>query len=92
MESRKRVLMNLSAEQKWRGRHRELTCGHSGGSGGRGRMERALIYVQTVSGNLLHEAGSSNPEFCDNLEGRGIKRCLLLGRKAMTNLDSILKS
>ena len=47
---------------------------------------------KTVSGNLLHDAGSSNPEFCDNLEGWEIKRCLLLGRKAMTNLDSILKS
>ena len=25
-------------------------------------------------------------------KGHGIKRCLLLGRKVMTNLDSILKS
>jgi len=28
MESRKMVLMNLFAEQKWRHRHREQTCGH----------------------------------------------------------------
>ena len=27
MESRKMVLMNLSAEQQWRHRHREETCG-----------------------------------------------------------------
>ena len=26
------------------------------------------------------------------IEGHDIKRCLLLGRKVMTNLDSILKS
>ena len=31
MESRKTVLMNLSAKQQWRHRHREQTCGHSGG-------------------------------------------------------------
>ena len=31
MESRKKVLMNLFAEQQWRRRHREETCGDSGG-------------------------------------------------------------
>ena len=34
--------------------------------------------------------GSKITADCDC--GHGIKRCLLLGRKAMTNLDSILKS
>ena len=34
MESRKIILMNLSAGQKYRLRHRERTCGHSGGRRG----------------------------------------------------------
>ena len=34
--------------------------------------------------------GSKITEHCDR--SHEIKRCLLLGRKAMTNLDSILKS
>ena len=37
----------------------------------------------TFLGSKITEDGDSNHE---------IKRCLLLGRKAMTNLDSILKS
>ena len=45
-------------------------------------MFRSMIPVTIVDGLLL---GSS---FNDS----SIKRCLLLGRKAMTNLDSILKS
>ena len=33
------------------------------------------------------------PTLCDPIDGsHEIKRCLLLGRKVMTNLDSILKS
>ena len=28
------VLMSLSAGQQWRCRHRDRTCGHSGGGGG----------------------------------------------------------
>ena len=34
MGSRKMVLMNLSAGQQWRHRHREQTDGHGGGEGG----------------------------------------------------------
>jgi len=34
VECRKMVLMNLSAGQQWRCRHREQTCGHSGGMRG----------------------------------------------------------
>ena len=34
VESRKKVLMNLSTGQQWRCRHREQTCGHSGGRRG----------------------------------------------------------
>ena len=34
MESTKLVLMNLSAGQQWRCRHREQTCGHTGGRRG----------------------------------------------------------
>ena len=34
MESRKMVLLNLFAGKEWRHRHRERTCGHSGGKRG----------------------------------------------------------
>ena len=34
MESRKMVLMNLFAGQRWRCRHGEQTCEHSGGRRG----------------------------------------------------------
>ena len=34
MESKKMVLMNLFAEQQWRHRHREQSCGYSGGRRG----------------------------------------------------------
>ena len=47
--------------------------------GNNGNSERLFIFLSpkiTVQGDYSHE----------------IKRCLLLGRKAMTNLDSILKS
>ena len=49
------------------------------GWGKNGNSERLFIFLSpkiTVQGDYSHE----------------IKRCLLLGRKAMTNLDSILKS
>ena len=44
--------------------------------------------VETVTDFIL--SGSKITADCDC--SRAIKRCLLLGRKAMTNLDSILKS
>ena len=34
MESRKMIVMNLSAGQRWRRRHREQTFGHSAGRRG----------------------------------------------------------
>ena len=37
-----------------------------------GRIERvALKHTRTASGNLLYDAGSSNPVLCDYLEGVG---------------------
>ena len=44
--------------------------------------------VETVSDFIL--GGSKITAYCDC--SHEIKRCLLLGRKIMTNLDSILKS
>ena len=44
--------------------------------------------VETVTGFLFLGSKISVDGDCS----REIKRCLLLGRKAMTNLDSILKS
>ena len=48
MESRKIVLMNLSADQQWRQRHREQTCGHRKGGNERvGQMGRvACNHIQ----------------------------------------------
>ena len=43
MESRKMVLMNLSAGKEWRHRHREHTCGHS---------RNQHIVVKKLSSNL----------------------------------------
>ena len=66
MESRKMVLMNLFAEQQWRCRHREQTCGHKregdGGTNGECRMETyTLPHVkQIASKNLLYDSGNSN--------------------------------
>ena len=47
MESRKMVLMNLSAGQQWKRRHREQTCGHSRGRRGWDelREQRGNIYI-----------------------------------------------
>ena len=42
-------------------------------------------------GALLQALGQEGPMFSQDLFDK-IKRCLLLGRKAMTNLDSVLKS
>ena len=44
--------------------------------------------VETVTDFIL--GGSKNT--ADGMYSHEIKRCLLLGRKVMTNLDSILKS
>ena len=45
--------------------------------------------METVTDYFL---GLHNHSGLDNDCSREIKRCLLLGRKAMTNLDSVLKS
>ena len=44
--------------------------------------------VETVSGFILGGSKITADGDC----GHEIKRCLLIGRKVMTNLDSILKS
>ena len=44
--------------------------------------------METVTGFILGGSKITADGDCSH----GIKRCLLLGRKAMTNLDSILKS
>ena len=44
--------------------------------------------VETVADFILGGSKITEDGDCSH----GIKRCLLLGRKAMTNLDSILKS
>ena len=68
------VLMNLFVGQQWRCRHREWTCGHSGGRRGwdelRGALKRILPYVkQIASGDLFYDTGSSNLVLCDNPKG-----------------------
>ena len=44
--------------------------------------------METVTDFILGGSKITADDDCSH----GIKRCLLLGRKAMTNLDSILKS
>ena len=44
--------------------------------------------MKTVTDFILEDSKSTADDDCSH----EIKRCLLLGRKAMTNLDSILKS
>ena len=51
-------------------------------------MENRLGTMETVRDFIL----LSSRIIVDGDCGHEIKRCLLLGRKAMTNLDSILKS
>ena len=45
MESRQMVLMNLSAGQEERHRHREWACGRSGGRRGWDGLRAALAYT-----------------------------------------------
>ena len=40
MESETMVLMSLFAEQQWRHRHREQTCGHGWGRRGRDALRQ----------------------------------------------------
>ena len=47
------------------------------------QIDRETVRDLTLGGSKITADGDCNHE---------IKRCLLLGRKAMTNLDSILKS
>ena len=75
MESRKRVLMSLFAEQQWRHRHRKQTWGHSWERRGWDELggqhwNKKLYHIKwTASGNLLYDTGSSNLLLCDNLKG-----------------------
>ena len=50
-----------------------------------------LTAVQLHSPQVADSFGDSR-NFADGDCSHDIKRCLLLGRKAMTNLDSVLKS
>ena len=47
------------------------------------QIDRETVRDLTLGGSKITADGNCNHE---------VKRCLLLGRKAMTNLDSILKS
>ena len=51
-------------------------------------MQPNLILMETVTDFILGGSKITADGNCSH----EIKRCLLLGRKAMTNLDSILKS
>ena len=64
MESRTTVLVNLSAGQQWKRRHREQTCGHSGGRRGwdewreqHGNIDTTVC--KTVHGKLPCSTGNS---------------------------------
>ena len=71
----KMVLVNLSAGQQWRCKHRGETCGHKRGrSGWDGLREYHWNTHITIDGQwkCVIRCGSSNPTFCDNLEGGGM--------------------
>ena len=65
MESKKKKkqLMNLFTEKKWRHRHRELTCGQSGGRRGEANRESSIdihtlsCVTQITTGKLLYGTG-----------------------------------
>ena len=63
IESRKMVLMNLFAGQKYRHRCREQTCGHGRGEGEGGINRESITGAHTLwciaSGKLLCGTGSS---------------------------------
>ena len=61
------------------------------------KPEEPEIKLPTSVGSLKKQENSRKMIFCKKITADGdcrheIKRCLLLGRKAMTNLDSILES
>ena len=63
------LLTNLSLGLQWRHRCRKQTQ-RSGARRGRGGLRVALKPVRyCASGSVLYDAGSSDPVFCDNLEG-----------------------
>ena len=75
MESRKMVLLNASAGQQWRRRHREQTRGHSRGRRG-GTMEKAALrcthHRMQTDGQwgVTARGREPNPVLCDHLEGQ----------------------
>ena len=76
MESGKTVLMNLSAGQQWRHRHRESTFGHGGWWGEEGGMYGASnveTYITICKIDSQWEFAvrlrELKPGLCNNLEG-----------------------
>ena len=74
MKSRKMVLVNPFAGQRWRHRHRKQTCGHSGGGEGGTDWENSMetwITVCRVDSQWKFPVWCRElkPILCDNLEG-----------------------
>ena len=67
--------MNLPAGQQWRRRHREQTCGHSGGRRGwdKLREERGNTHITVCRTDgqrgFAARFGELNPALWDSLEG-----------------------
>ena len=66
MESRKIVLMNLSAEQQWRLRQGEQTCGHSRGKERPG-------WIESVAWEHIYALVSSVRVMSDSLRPHGLQ-------------------
>ena len=58
--------MNIRTGQQWKPRHREQTCGHSGGTRGWDKQREKRGNLHTPQKQRAREL---NPVLCDNLEG-----------------------
>ena len=87
-EELKSILMKVKGESEKAGLKLNIWKTKIMASGPTTSWERDGETVETVSDFIFGGSKITADGDCSH----GIKRCLLLGRKVMTNLDSILKS
>ena len=78
MDSRRMLLMDLLAGQKWRRRHREQTCGCRLGRRGRDNWREGVETYsprvkQRASGDSLHELSELRVMLCDGRRWDGVE-------------------
>ena len=87
-EELKSLLMKVKEESEKAGLKFNIQNTKIMASGSITSWERDGETAETVSGFIFRGSKITADSYCSH----EIKRCLLLGRKVMTNLDSILKS